>query len=184
MRSVSGRPARPGNAIVTAGHPVPRVPSAPGAPSRSGAPKPLTRNCVRAPRTGLIASGTGLRAPGDRRPSGTVPPHRDGEAPPDPARPDAARCRRHRAHAERSRTGRPAGHLHLSLRSRRDERAGRCGRFCSSTKFTASTRPSRTASCRTWKTARSPSSARRRKTPPSRSSRPCSPARAYSCWKA
>ena len=59
MRSVSGRPARPGNAIVTAGHPVPRVPSAPGAPSRSGAPKPLTRNCVRAPVQGYAPLVTG-----------------------------------------------------------------------------------------------------------------------------
>ena len=59
MRSVSGRPARPGNAIVTAGHPVPRVPSAPGAPSRSGAPKPLTRNCVRDPVQGYAPLVTG-----------------------------------------------------------------------------------------------------------------------------
>ena len=50
-------------------------------------------------------------------------PHPDRKAPTGPARPDAARDRRHRADADRARARRPAGHLHLGLRARRDHRA-------------------------------------------------------------
>ena len=45
-----------------------------------------------------------------------------------PARPDAARDQRRRADADRARARRPAGHLHLGLRARRDHRAGTGGR--------------------------------------------------------
>ena len=84
---------------------------------RSADPAPCPR---RAGRGGLFRAGH-PRPSRSRRDH----PHRDARA--GPARPDAARDRRHRADAERPGTGRPAGHLHLGLRPRRDDRAGARG---------------------------------------------------------
>ena len=70
------------------------------------------------------AGGGGLRAPGHRRPPGAVAHPPDREAPAAAARPDAARDRRDPADADRAGTRRPARHLHLGLRARRDHRAG------------------------------------------------------------
>ena len=74
------------------------------------------------------ARRVGIRPGGDRRSGGGVRPHPDRAAPAGPARPDAARDRRHRADGTGPRAGRPAGHLHLRLRARRDGRAGAGGR--------------------------------------------------------
>ena len=74
------------------------------------------------------AGGGRLRPAGHRRPRGGGAPHPGREAPAGAAQPDAARDRRHRADADRSRAFRPAGHLHLGLRARRDHRAGAGGR--------------------------------------------------------
>ena len=74
------------------------------------------------------AGGGGLRPAGHGRPAGVVALDPGREAPAGPARPDAARDRRRRADADRSRARRPAGHLHLGLRARRDHRAGAGGR--------------------------------------------------------
>ena len=69
----------------------------------------------RAPR-GRLQHGVHGRSPG----VGLPDPRR--EAPPRPARPDAARDGRHRADGAGSRAGRSAGRLHLRLRARRDDR--------------------------------------------------------------
>ena len=58
----------------------------------------------------------GLRARGDRRPGGGLPPHEGGSAPPGPAGPGAAGRRRHRADAGDPRDRRRAGHLPVRLR--------------------------------------------------------------------
>ena len=72
---------------------------------------------------------SGLRAGGDRRPGGGAPPHRDEQARPGPAGPDAAGDRRDRADAEHPGAGRPAGHLPVRLRPGRGHRQGlRAGR--------------------------------------------------------
>ena len=72
--------------------------------------------------------GGGLRPAGHRRPPGAAAHYPGREAPTGPARPDAARDRRRRADADRSRARRPAGHLYLGLRARRDHRSGAGGR--------------------------------------------------------
>ena len=58
----------------------------------------------------------GLRARGDRRPGGGLPPHEGGSAPPGPAGPGAAGQRRHRADEGDPRNRRRAGHLPVRLR--------------------------------------------------------------------
>ena len=74
------------------------------------------------------AGGGGLRPAGHRRPPGAAAHCPGREAPAGPARPDAARDRRRRADADRAGTRRPAGHLYLGLRARRDHRSGAGGR--------------------------------------------------------
>ena len=109
-------PARPGPPRPAG--PRPRRGAHPGGRRRPGDAAPSPRH----------AGGGGLRPAGHRRPRGGGAPHPDRKAPTGPARPDAARDRRHRADADRARARRPAGHLHLGLRARRDHRAGAGGR--------------------------------------------------------
>ena len=65
-----------------------------------------------------------LRPARDRRNAEPAAHHPDREAAAGAARPGAARSRRHRADAAGPRARRPAGHLRLQLRPRRDRREG------------------------------------------------------------
>ena len=67
---------------------------------------------------------------------------RSRAAAPGPARPRAARRRRHRADGKRPRAGRPAGGLHLRLRPRRDRSPRPCRRVPPTTSSSPSRRPS------------------------------------------
>ena len=74
-----------------------------------------------APRAGRAHRG-GLHAGRDRRPGGARRPREDAPAGAGPAGPAATGHGRHRADGAGPRAGRPAGHLHLRLRTGRDHR--------------------------------------------------------------
>ena len=73
-------------------------------------------------RDALAQAGYAPIATGDPRRAFAI--RQDAAALPRPARPDATRRRRRRAHGDHPRAGRCAGHLHLRLRARRDRRQG------------------------------------------------------------
>ena len=96
------------------------APARPGPPGHAPEAVPILvvdddPETLRHLRDTLAEAGYAPLVTGD--PWGGGAPHPGREAPAGAARPDAARDRRHRADADRSRALRPAGHLHLGLRA-------------------------------------------------------------------
>ena len=107
-RRTRGR--RRGRRIWQPGAPVPGRARADAHPRGGRRPRDAALRPRRARRGGLHAGR-------DRRVGGAGRADREAQARAGPAGPDAARDRRPRIDAARSETGRPAGHLHLGLRT-------------------------------------------------------------------